>query len=87
MTQQYIRNVVQIEILSNEPWAGAELENLEVISYEITEGHSSGLVTILHHNEELSAEEMERALLAQGSSPEFLVDRNEDEDDDLEVAT
>jgi hypothetical protein len=70
MTSFY-RNVVQIEILSNEPW-GDEAEDLEEIRYQIMDGHSSGAITRIVANQKLTREQAAAALKAQGSDPDFL---------------
>jgi hypothetical protein len=61
------KSVYRIEVLSDENWTSNDLEN---INYQITEGHSSGVVTLVASGE-LTAEEMSKELTAQGSDPEF----------------
>jgi hypothetical protein len=42
--QQFYRNVIQVEILSNEPW-GDEIEDLNLVNNATMDGGSSGAVT------------------------------------------
>lgn len=80
MSKKYYRTIIKITILSDEPY---ETVTLEGMSYDITEGHCSGLIEDMTRNEELSSKEMAKELLNQGSDPEFLgldVDGNEVED-------
>ena len=67
--KKYYRSVVQIEILSEEPFEDGQ--SLEDIDYEITEGNNSGVVSMVKHNQELSGKEMSKKLKEQGSDPEF----------------
>lgn len=65
------RQVFEVEVLSEgEPLNDVSLDD---IAYEITDGHSSGVLkeTI---REQVSANKMRRLLKAQGSDPEFLLD-------------
>lgn len=68
--EKYYRTVYEIEVLSDIP--PPSLPTLEQIAYDITEGHSSGVLneTI---QEEVSRERMAELLIAQGSDPEFLL--------------
>jgi hypothetical protein len=68
----YYRNVFEVEVLSNEPLPDAV--DLADLAYEITEGGSSGQVSVTTRNQQLTAEQMRAALIRQGSDPEFLVD-------------
>lgn len=67
------RNVIQVEILSNYPWADG-IEDLSIVHYQITDGDSSGSVERIVVNEQVSAERMAELLTAQGSDPSFLLD-------------
>ena len=71
MTKKLYRQVFEVEVLSEgEPLNDVSLED---IGYEITEGHSSGVVkeTI---REKVNADKMAELLKAQGSDPEFLLE-------------
>jgi len=67
-SQKFYRTVIQIEILSEEPY---KTENILNISHDITEGHYSGSLTDIVRNEEKSGKEMADLLLAQHSDPGF----------------
>jgi len=66
--RKFYRTVVQIEILSEEPYEGSDLAS---IMYDITEGHCSGEVENIARNEEKNGKEMADLLIAQRSDPEF----------------
>jgi hypothetical protein len=69
--RKYFRTIVQVEVLSQDgPWDGPETHELGALNYAITEGDCSGAVTVIS-TEELSGPEAARALMAQGSDPEF----------------
>jgi hypothetical protein len=69
----YYRNVITVEVLSNEPW-GDEVTDLRVLRYQITDGQSSGAVARTVVNEQVTAGRMAELLTAQGSNPEFLLE-------------
>ena len=76
------KSVLRVEILSEEPYP--ESVNLDTVSYDITDGHCSGMLEWESHNAELVGEEGAKALMNQGSDPEFFLmdeDGNELEDD------
>lgn len=73
---KYHRHTITIEVLSND-LSDFDFDTLEDIHYQITEGHCSGKVTVTNV-EELTREEMAKALEKQGSDPTFLT---EDEDE------
>lgn len=75
----YYRNVFSIEVLSNDPLP--EGMDLESVAYEITDGSCSGMATHALVNQEVSAERMAELLIAQGSDPEFLIDPDEESDE------
>lgn len=79
--KKYYRNVVEVEILSDEPFHGnMGLTDLQTIHYYITEGDCSGDIQITVSDEEVSREKMAELLIKQRSDPEFLLgDENEDE--------
>lgn len=81
---KYYRTVIQIEILSDEPYNVQK--SLTDIAYDIDEGDCSGMATEVVVNEEKTADEMAALLEAQGSDPAFLVDeyRNDFGDDEDE---
>lgn len=77
------RTVIQIEILSDEPFT--EGQNLNDIEYEITEGHCSGNIETKVSNEILEGKPAADSVRAQGSDPEFFrmdIEGNELEDDE-----
>lgn len=69
----YYRNVIQVEVLSTEPWNSDDLENFDTVLSETRDGGSSGQITIVVQNEQVSRERMAELLTAQNSSPEFLL--------------
>ncbi len=74
MDKTLYRQVFEVEVLSEgEPLNDVILQD---IAYEITEGHSSGVVkeTV---REEVTADRMAELLKAQGSDPEFLLSDDE----------
>jgi hypothetical protein len=64
---KFYKTIVTIEILSEEPIGNPDLEEIQ---YQTTEGHWSGVCDI-SSVQELTAEEMSKALIAQGSDPQF----------------
>lgn len=68
-SRKFYRNVIQVEILSEDPMDG-DL-NLENINYAITDGDCSGRVTSVVNNEELDGKRAAELLLEQASDPEF----------------
>lgn len=71
MQERYYRNLVTVEILSNEPW-GAEAENLSTVHYEITDGNSLGYVTRPVINQEVTREEAMAADIRMGGDGTFI---------------
>ena len=67
--RDFYKTVFRIEVLSEEEPIGEDVD-LATINYLITDGHCSGIVT-RDSPEKMSAPEMARLLLAQGSDPEF----------------
>lgn len=66
--RKFYKTVIEVVVLSeDEPYSCNDLAMLE---YDITEGHFSGVWEV-KSSEELSPEEAAKALLAQGSDPEF----------------
>ena len=65
--RKYHRTVIQVEVLSEEPYT---VEDLKDVSYDISEGHCSGQVEVLLR-EEVDGTSMAKLLLEQGSDPEF----------------
>lgn len=77
---KYYRNVIQVEILSDEPcWTDDNLTDLSEVQYQILYGHSSGQVTVVTRNEQVSEERMARLLKDQGRDPSFLIDEDEED--------
>jgi len=79
--RKFYRTVIQIEILSEEPYEGDDLEN---ILYDITDGDCSGQISDVVRNEVKNGKEMAGLLIAQGSDPEFF-QINEDGDETEET--
>lgn len=71
----YYRTVVQIEILSKDPYEYTNLRNLE---YDVTQGDCSGVTKVIS-SEEVDRESMANLLLSQGSDPSFLIDDLEED--------
>ena len=67
MKPKYHRTVIQVEVLSEEPY---EFENLGNLAYDIEEGDCSGSASIVEIKE-LTGKQMAKALKSQGSDPEF----------------
>jgi hypothetical protein len=63
------KTLYTIEVLSDEPLGEVNLGELQ---YEITEGHCSGVFRE-KSRDELTEYEMAKALIRQGSDPEFLL--------------
>ena len=82
MEPKFYRNVVTIEMLSNEPWGDDEAENLEVVKYEITDGRSVGFITRTVSNEELNRDEMIAVDIRMGGDGGFLIDLIGEEPED-----
>lgn len=61
------RNVVQVEILSDEEWDDEDLMNLEAIEYDIRDGLSSGKVNIVTRNQAVSRKKAESILQDHGN--------------------
>ena len=68
--RKFYRTVVQIEILSEDPYKETDLGE---IMYDITEGHCSGEAKDVVRNEEKNGKEMAALLKAQRSDPEFFM--------------
>jgi len=73
----YYKTIIQVEVLSNDPY---DVGNLEDLHYDITEGDYSGDFKIISQ-EKLTKEEMAKALEAQGSDPEFMMPEEEEENE------
>ena len=65
---KFYRTVVQVEILSEEPY---ESSNLEQMAEDTDTGDCSGMVTDVVRNEEVDGKKMAELLRAQGSDPGF----------------
>ena len=68
MKKKLYRTVIQIEVLSDEPYEG---NDLETIAYDITDGHCSGLLSDVVRNEEITGEDAVKQVKEHGSDPEF----------------
>jgi hypothetical protein len=77
----YYRNVITVEILSNESW-GDEAEDLKTVDHEITDGGSIGYVTRTVTNQELTRDEAVAADIAAGGDGSFLIGTLTDIDED-----
>ena len=67
--RKFYRTVVEIEILSEEPYSN---ENLSQIAYDITEGDCSGAYGVVN-SETVDGKTMAEMLLNQGSDPGFFM--------------
>jgi hypothetical protein len=67
-TKKFFKTTITIEIISDRKYNSVDLEQ---INYDITEGDCSGVVNVQNY-QELTPEETAKALIAQGSDPEFL---------------
>lgn len=76
---KYYKNAITVEWLSNEPW-GDEAENLEVVSYEITDGASIGYITRTVTNQELTKDEAAATDISYGGDSTFLMLPDEEEE-------
>lgn len=65
------RNVVQIEVLSDEPLKTGELTDLENVSFQIGEGDWSGRIKPVIQNLTYTGKEAVEIIQEQGSDPEF----------------
>jgi hypothetical protein len=75
--RKFYRTVIQIEILSEEPYEGGDLDT---IKYDITEGHCSGRLKDVVRSEEKNGKEMAGLLCEQASDPEFFMLTKDGED-------
>lgn len=66
--RKFYRTVIQIEVLSEQPYSSTDLEK---INYDITEGHHSGEITIVTDSDEMDGKTCAEKLQAQGSDPDF----------------
>lgn len=66
--RKFYRTIIQIEILSDEPYEG---DTLDMVQYDITEGHCSGQISDVVRNEEQDGKAMAKLLEEQRSDPEF----------------
>jgi hypothetical protein len=66
--RKFYRTLVQIEILSEEPYSSTDLEK---INYDISEGNNVGEVSITTDSEILDVKTCVERLFAIGSDPEF----------------
>ena len=84
MTKRKFRKyIVEIELLSEEPWDDLDCASLSDIDYEMTEGHCSGRVKI-KSDVELNGLQMAKALMKQGSDPEFFLIDEKGRDIDID---
>ena len=78
--RKFYRTVIQVEILSEEPYSG---NDLETIQYDITDGHCSGKIIDIERNQEKTGQEMAGLSKEQGSDPEFFqLDENGNDTDE-----
>lgn len=68
-TKSFKRTVITVEVLSDTDW---DWETLGDVAYAITDGDCSGDVQATSVDY-LTAEEVAKALIKQGSDPEFLL--------------
>jgi hypothetical protein len=62
------RTVIQIEVLSDEPYNGSDLET---IAYDITDGHCSGLISDVTRNQILEGSDAVAEVRKHGTDLEF----------------
>lgn len=65
--RKFYKTIIEVEVLSEDPF---RCSDLEAVQYEITEGHCSGVVKN-KGSKALNGEQAAKALLKQGSDPEF----------------
>lgn len=65
--QKYYRTIITVEILSDYPYS---FDTLADVGYDMIEGDVSGQIS--EKCEEITRDEMEQALIAQGSDPDFI---------------
>lgn len=70
MSKKFYKTIIQIEVLSEHPLDDAYSNDLDAISYAITEGDCSGKIETIRQ-QELTGKMMAKALAAQGSDPSF----------------
>ena len=78
--RKFYRSVVQVEVLSEDPWSEESLVDLGELAYAITDGDCSGKATVSVHNEEKNGKEMAELLSAQASDPGFFMLTDDGED-------
>jgi hypothetical protein len=66
--QKYYRTIITVEILSDYPYSVNTLADVE---YDMTEGDVSGKISQMC--EEISKDEIKKALIDQGSDPAFIL--------------
>lgn len=66
--RKFYRTVIQIEVLSEEPYSSTDLEK---INDDITNGHQVGDITIITDSEEMDAKTCADKLSKVGSEPDF----------------
>lgn len=76
--RKFYRTVLQVEVLSEEPY---NFDSLQATAYDIDEGGCSGKVEVVK-SEVLNARQAAKALDNQGSAPEFF--RIDEKGNDLE---
>lgn len=75
--RKFYRTVIQVEILSEEPY---DNDNLSEIADDVTVGNCSGKTEIIEFGTEIGAKRAVKLLKAQGSDPEFFQLDNEGRD-------
>ncbi|HWY35604.1 MAG TPA: hypothetical protein VNX68_13235 [Nitrosopumilaceae archaeon] len=68
--RKFYRSVIQIEVLSEEPYSSTDLEK---VLDDITNGHQSGDVSLVVDSEEMDSKTCADKLKAQGSTPDFFM--------------
>ena len=66
--RKFYRTLVQIEILSEEPYSSTDLEKIQD---DITNGHQVGEVSVVTDSELMDVKSCVERLFAVGSDPEF----------------
>ena len=65
--RKYYKTIITVEILSDYPYS---VDTLADVGYDMTDGVVSGQIS--EKCEEITRDEMEQALIAQGSDPNFI---------------
>lgn len=73
MKKKLYKTIIQVEILSEEPISDDFCHNLSRVSYEITSGDMSGLISTIASNIEVEGEGAVRECNIHGTSTDFFM--------------